>query len=57
MKLHIGNCYDKDGNLMTEEKIFEYAPLAELLSDILRKRQENVNRPCAVSESGKNTAA
>ena len=57
MKLHIGNCYKKDGNLMTEEKNFEYAPLTEFLSDILHKRQENKNKPCAVSSSDKNTAA
>jgi len=57
MKLHIGDCYDKNGKLMTEEKNIEYAPLAEYLSDILHKRQENKNKTCAVSASDKNTAA
>ena len=38
MELRIGNCYDKNGNELTENQNFENHYLAEFLSDILSKR-------------------
>ncbi len=54
MKLHIGNCYDKNGNLLTDDQNFENHRLAEFLSDILNKRQ---NKTSAASDGDKQTAA
>ena len=42
MELHIGNCYDKNGNVIDKNEL-DFPQLAELLTQIIRIRTSNAN--------------
>lgn len=42
MELHIGNCYDKNGNIINKNEL-DLPQLAEFLTQIIRLRTSNAN--------------
>ncbi len=42
MELHIGNCYDKKGNIINKNEL-DLPQLAEFLTQIIRLRKSNAN--------------
>ncbi|MBQ8411778.1 MAG: hypothetical protein IJX15_08645 [Ruminiclostridium sp.] len=43
MELHIGNCYNKNGNIIVDEKEFVVPQLAEFLTQIMKIRMYEAN--------------
>lgn len=42
MELHIGNCYDKNGNIINKNEL-DFPQLAEFLTQIMRIRKHEAN--------------